>query len=83
MGAKTRSNYAPGYTMTDDDFNRIFRKDTKDESEKQEEGKRETNSRSMEETSETLWRQGSKCKRCRITEQANSKNGNRDTGTSS
>lgn len=41
MGVKTRSNYAPGYSMTDEDFNRIFRKDNDADTKSTEQKERE------------------------------------------
>ena len=32
MGYKTRSNYAPGYSMTEEQFNNIFSKEVDNES---------------------------------------------------
>lgn len=45
MGAKSRSNYALGITLTDEEFDAIFRKDkidAKPESKNQEEREQET-----------------------------------------
>lgn len=57
MGHKTRSNYALGYALTDERFNKIFGKgnsDAKSESEKEEKGKRRSGFGSVEEEAETL-----------------------------
>lgn len=83
MGAKTRSNYAPGYSMTDEDFNRIFRKEPKDESAREEEREREDNLGTVDEKSETVHGQGTECEGRGSAEQTDSEDGTGDPGTSS
>lgn len=56
MGAKTRSNYAPAYSLTDEDFNRIFgkEKDADTKSTEQKEREREDSNGSMGEETKAL-----------------------------
>ena len=59
MGYKTRSNYALGYSMTDEEFNKVFERDQNADIkfEKKEERKRKDNSRNLGKESEVMPRQ--------------------------